>query len=418
MHSPSPTTRPAPHTDRRSAVTVLAGFSPAATEAVARIMLVADTDLVLVRHDLTAARAGRVRRVVRTADRVLENEMVELRRGCVSCALREDVVPTLVRLARARPGRTLLLALPPTVAPEAVAAACAACAVDGRPVTETLRFDSYVTVVEANALLDDLASTDDLRHRDLHAAGDDHRGVADIVHSQIEYADTIVTWGTPADDPADTARLRVLLSHLAPWAVQVRIGDSHRLDCTAIAARLRGTGRHNPQTPGMAARALEGYPIGIHQPGDEHGVGSVLFTSRRPFHPQRLHDALDGLSAEALRGRGQFWLASQPDAALGLEAAGGGISMGSLGRWLAALPAERWMEAGDHRRLAADLSWDPYYGDRHTALAFIGIHLDGDALTERLTGCLLTDAELADGFDAWRDLPDPFADCFPLPDDI
>ncbi|WP_143162939.1 hypothetical protein [Couchioplanes caeruleus] len=48
----------------------------------------------------------------------------------------------------------------------------------------------------------------------------------------------------------------------------------------------------------------------------------------------------------------------------------------------------------------------------------IGLHLDHDAITERLHSCLLTDAELADGFDAWRRLPDPFAGCFPLTDDI
>jgi G3E family GTPase len=417
MQSPSPTTTVPPQTDRRSAVTVLAGFSPAATEAVARILLVADPELALIQHDISAVHAGVVRRTVRTATQVLENEVVELAHGCVSCTLREDVLPTLVRTGRRRPGGALLLTLPPAIEPEAVAAACAGCAVDGAPVTDTVRFDSYVTVVEAAAILADLASTDDLRHRDLHAADNDHRGVADVAISQIEYADTIVTWGSPDHDPLDAARLKVLLSHLAPWAVQLRIGDTSRLDCTAIAARLRSTGRHNPRTPGMAARALEGFPIGIHQPRDDHGVGSVLFTSRRPFHPQRLHDALDDLSGEALRGRGQFWLASQPDTALGLEAAGGGVGMGPLGHWLAALPTDRWTEAGDYRRMTADLNWDPYYGDRHTALAFIGLHLDADALTGRLTDCLLTDAELADGFDAWRLAPDPFADCFPMPED-
>jgi G3E family GTPase len=413
MHSPSTTTG-TPRTDQRSAVTVLAGFSPAATEAVARILLVADPELVLIQHDISAVRAGLVRRVVRTAVEVLENEVVELEHGCVSCTLREDTLPTLVRLGRQHPGRALLLALPPAIEPEAVAAACAACPVDGAPVTATVRFDSYITVVEASVILDDLASTDDLRHRDLHAAGNDHRCVADVAIRQIEYADTIVTWGGPDHDPLEVARLKALLAHLAPWATQLRIGDTPRVDCTAIAAGLRRTGRHNPDTPGMAARAMEGFPIGIHQPSTDHGVGSVLFTARRPFHPQRLHDALEDLACEALRGRGQLWIASQPDAALGFGSAGGGVSLGSLGHWLAALPTDRWAEASDYRRMTADLNWDPYYGDRHTSLAFIGLHLDAESLTARLTDCLLTDAELAEGFDAWHHLTDPFAGCFPL----
>jgi hypothetical protein len=67
--------------------------------------------------------------------------------------------------------------------------------------------------------------------------------------------------------------------------------------------------------------------------------------------------------------------------------------------------------------MAADLDWDPYYGDRRTVLAFVGLHLDTEALTARLTDCLLTDDELADGFDSWASLPDPFAGCFPLTDE-
>lgn len=413
MHRPSSATA-APQTQQRNAVTVLAGFSPDATEAVARILLVADPSLVLIRHDLSAVRAGLVRRTVRTAADVLEDEVVELAHGCVSCTLREDVVPALVRVARRRPGCGILLVLPPAVEPEAVASACAACSVDGAAVTDTIRFDSYVTVVEADGILDDLASTDDLRHRDLHASDTDHRPVADVVISQIEYADTIVTWSSPRHDPLDAARLNTLLSHLAPWAVQLRVGDQTTVDCTELAARLRNTGRHDPLTPAMVTRAMEGFPIGVHEPDGEHGIGSVLFESRRPFHPERLHDALGELTGAALRGRGQLWIASQPDTALGWESAGGGVSLGSLGWWLAALSVDRWGEASDYRRIAADLNWDPYYGDRRTALALVGVHLDADALTARLTDCLLTDAELADGFDAWRQLPDPFADCFPL----
>jgi G3E family GTPase len=105
-------------------------------------------------------------------------------------------------------------------------------------------------------------------------------------------------------------------------------------------------------------------------------VTSILFEARRPFHPQRLHDALENLTGEALRGRGQLWIASQPDAVIGFESAGAGVSLGSRGYWLAALPEKRWTEVGDQRLLAADLSWDPFYGDRRTVLALIGLDLD------------------------------------------
>ncbi|GIF71414.1 CobW family GTP-binding protein [Asanoa siamensis] len=396
--------------DSRPAVTVLAGFQPTATAAVARLLQIADPRLVSVGHDLSRVRDGVVRRVVRTAAEVLEDEAVTLMHGCVSCTLREDVLPTLVRLSRARPGADIALLLPRVVEPEAVAGACAHCEVDGRPVTDAVRFDSYVTVVDAEHLLADLTSADDLRHRDLHAAADDDRAVADVVTRQIEFADTTVLWGGPAVEGYDLARAGVLLSRLAPWATQVVVDASRRVDCTDLAARLRHTGRHNPRVPGMNGRALEGYAIAVHSPEPDCGVVSMLFEARRPFHPGRLHAALSTLAAETLRGRGQLWLATQPDTAIAYESAGGGVGMGSLGHWLAALPAAHWAVASPDRRATADLAWDAAFGDRRTVLAFVGLDFAADSLAALLTDCLATDRELGPG----ARLPDPFADRFPL----
>ncbi|NMO51942.1 cobalamin biosynthesis protein CobW [Actinoplanes sp. TBRC 11911] len=393
-------------------VTVLAGFSAAATNAVARSLLVTDPTLVLVTHDLTDVRDGVVRRTVRTADEILEQDRTDLVHGCVSCTLREDVLPTLARLSRRRPGGDILLALPPAIEPEAVAAACAISTVDGVRLTDLVSFDSFVTVVEAARFTDDLVSSDDLADRGLHAAGNDERGVADVLTRQVEFADTLVVWSHPDADERD--RLTAVLHRLAPWAVQVRVGDTPAVDCYALATRLLRSGRHQPAMPGMLGRAMEGYPIGVHDPAGEHGVNAMLFTSRRPFHPQRLHDALDDLTSEALRGRGQLWIASQPATAIAWESAGGGLLLGNLGHWLAALPRDRWEEASDMRRLAADADWDPYHGDRRTMLSFVGFGLDTDAMTALLSASLLTDAEIAEGAEGWRDLPDPFADFFPL----
>jgi hypothetical protein len=40
--------------------------------------------------------------------------------------------------------------------------------------------------------------------------------------------------------------------------------------------------------------------------------------------------------------------------------------------WLDTLFHDRWSETSDLRRLAADLDWDPYYGDRRRVLASWG----------------------------------------------
>ncbi|MBL7259873.1 CobW family GTP-binding protein [Paractinoplanes lichenicola] len=392
-------------TDPRPRVTVLAGFSSAATAAAARVLLLADPALLLLAHDLSGVREGVVRRSVRDAARVLENAQTRLVHGCVSCTLREDVLPALVRLARERPGRDIVLALPSVVEPEALAAACAA----STEVSEAVRFDSFVTVVEAATFLDDLSSIERLRDRGLHSSANDRRRVADVVSRQVEFADTLLVWDRPGNDAFAAGRVDSLLHRLAPWAVHVRVGSTPSINVTALAASLRHRGRHDPGVPGILARAMCGFPIGIHDPEGEYGVNAMLFRSRRPFHPERLHDALASVAGEALRGRGQAWIASQPDTVIGWESAGGGIVLGGLGRWLAALSEDRRHEASGLRRLAADVDWDPYYGDRQTVLSLVGLGLDVPRTTRLLTACLLDDGELSTGEEAWRHLPDPFA---------
>ncbi|GIJ76488.1 GTP-binding protein [Micromonospora phaseoli] len=392
---------------------MLSGFWPAATYAVARALLAADPALLLVRHDLAELRNGAVHRVVRDGAGVLEDERVCLAHGCVSCTLREDVLPTLARLVRTQPGRDIVLMLPEVVEPEAVAAACAHCLVDGAPITELLHIDSYATVVDAEHLLDGLASTDDLRALGIHAADDDDRSLADVIVRQIEYADTLVLWGHSPDGSYDTDRLAVLLARMTPWATQIHIADDV-VDAYALAQQLRDTRRYRPETPGVLVRGLEGHLLGVHEPQPDCGIVSAVFRARRPLHPQRLHAALEEVNAEVIRSRGHLWLASQPETVIAWDFAGGGLAMGSLGRWLAALPDRYWDEVSDHRRLAAAMDWDPYYGDRHQHLVFIGLDLDPVDLHRALAACLLTDAELADGEDVWRTYDDPFGGCFPL----
>ncbi|WP_433125312.1 CobW family GTP-binding protein [Micromonospora sp. CA-240977] len=399
--------------DTRPSLTVVSGFWPAATFALARALLAADESLLLVRHDLTGIRDGVVRRVVRSSAGIIEDEQVDLRHGCSSCTLREDVLPTLVRLARSHPGSDLVLMLPEVVEPEAVAAACAHCLVDGAPITELIHIDSYVTVLDAEHLLDGLASTDDLTALGIQAAEDDDRALADVVVRQIEYADTLVLWGQSREGDFDTSRLSVLLQRIAPWAVHIRV-DGDLVDASTLTRQLRHTHRHRPETPGLLARGLQGYTLGTHEPESDCGVVSTVFRARRPFHPQRLHDVLEQVNAEMIRSRGHLWLASQPDTVVAWEFAGGGLAMGSLGHWLVSLPEDRWEHVEDQRRLAAALEWDPYYGDRHQHLVFIGLDVDPVELHRTVTRCLLTDAELADGEETWRTYHDPFAGCFPL----
>src|SRR5258705_114003 len=256
--------------DPRPALTVLSGFSPSATFTVARMLLADDPSLLLVRHDLAGVRAGQVHRIIRTGTDVLEDEQVDLVDGCTSCTMREDVLPCLVRLAHQYPDRDLVLVLPEAVEPQTFARACASYLVQGAPMSDAVRVDSFVTVVDAEQALADLDTADDLIGREMHAADDDHRTVAGVVARQIEYADTIVLCGQSPDGKTATAQLSVLLHRLAPWATHF-VDDEQPL-----AHRLRHSGRHRPDVPRVLARGLGGMSVIATEPVAEHRVVSAV----------------------------------------------------------------------------------------------------------------------------------------------
>ncbi|MFG3339096.1 CobW family GTP-binding protein [Glycomyces sp. NPDC048151] len=396
--------------DLRPALTLLTGFAPKATREAAELLTRADKSLLTVTYDLAELLdTGTVRRIVRDGRGLIEDERVTLEHGCINCTIREDLLPALVRLARARPASDLALVLPPSMEPEAVTTACCWSHVDGAPVTDALRIDSVVAVCDPATLLDTLDSDRDLADHRLQAADDDTRSVSEVAARQIEFADTVLLWAPDSEFDYEHTRLSVLLQRLNPWARHLVLDI---LEPVWLSTRIRRSGRFDPDAPEPYGRGIEGYTVGCHEPEPDCGVVATLYRARRPLHPERFHQALPTLAGRTLRGRGHLWLAGQPDHIVAWESSGGGVSMGDMGRWLAATPDEEWDESSPERRVNADLHWDAEFGDREVQLAFVGLHFAADELAGVLDACLLTDAELAEGFAAWREYPDPFGGCF------
>lgn len=305
--------------------------------------------------------------------------------GDPAAAVRHDVATSGV------PGR-VLVTLPEGFEPDQVRAAWRAHGDGTAP--------RVVTAVPADLVLDGLTDETTLRTAGLHQGPDDGRCIGEVVARQLEQADTVLLSGQPEGDDWEAEQLRVLLRRIAPWSQHGSVPG----------VTLPAAGRPDPVAP--VTRGLRGYAAGVHEPIPEHGVVACLFLARRPFHPGRLHDALDEVTHRVVRSRGHFWLASRPDLVMTWESAAG-LSLGPVSGWLADLPGEHWATADPGRCLAAEIDWNPYYGDRSQHLAFVGVDLDPEQVHRTLAQCLLTDAELARGEDAWRQLADPFRRSYP-----
>jgi G3E family GTPase len=385
-------------------IVVAGGTTDAAAEAVERVIArirAEQPGTAVLHHDLSEVAHGVVRRRSRT-DVSDVTTVLELAHGCVSCTLREDVLPALRALGRRPDVAGIVLHLDPAVEPEQVCWALLHVVVDDGvdrgPVTDTVDLAGVVSVLDAGSWLDDASREDEVAERGLAPLPDDERTIAQLVVGQAESADVLVLAG-PAE-PWLRTRTDAVLARLAPLAPRLAVDE---LDRRVLLEELPdGARRGRPDHPHAAL--LRGQP-----PLDADGdVRLVTFTARRPFHPERLHGALDVLLHGVVRTRGRIWLATRPDACLWLESAGGGLQVGHVGDWLAADGDEAWELADPERRTAAALRWHPRWGDRVQELAVLVDGGDPDEIDTALRGALLTDLELAAGESVWRGFDDPF----------
>ncbi|MGW4684084.1 CobW family GTP-binding protein [Streptomyces sp. NPDC004244] len=365
-------------------VVIVAGMHSEARREVVDRLLRTVPGSVALHHDLSAAPDGAVLRRIRDASGPLSSGETPLVNDCACCALREDLVPELERMADSGLTRLAVVELWDSVEPKAMAEVVAGYGADRLVLT------NVITAVDPALVLPYLANGDDLAEAGLAAAPTDQRTVGDTWARQLEYAPVLALVDSEGADDED----RALLAQLHPTARRVPAAsvDLARAAFAGFDVEAAAAAQH-------PACAL------LPQAADEAGVTTLVWHRRRPFHPDRLYEALEDLCCAAARSRGRFWLADRPDTLLTWDAAGGALCVESAGPWLASLPDAAWDMVPPMRRAAAALDWHPEHGDCCQHLVFTSPGLDRDGLERLLDSCLLTDAEYLPGREAWKDLP-------------
>jgi G3E family GTPase len=359
-------------------VSVLAGSDTVLRDSALFGLLMDAPGVVAVRHDI---HADHLRRVVLDATGVIEDVLVPLEHACLSCAVREDAVPTIARLAHDGRWDHVLLALPVSAEPLPAARALAAAAVPGGALAHT-RVATSFTLVDLGTLQQDLFGDATLVERGLELTADDERSVGEALAAQIEQADLVVGCGS---DPL-SATTSGLLDRLRGAGTR-RVEGLHALSAADLAAATHSPAHAERRAHPLGARVSTG-PGAV--PGDRSWT--LELRSPLPFHPERLLDGIEELSSGGLRARGVFHVADRPGLACLWDGAGGQLAVADLGPW-----SEVCAGTTPHTRIVVVGVAD----DRGTD---VGLQDDRQRLREAFHAALCTPEEVAAGVEwLWRE---------------
>ena len=336
-----------------------------------------------------------------------EEQLVEMSNGCICCTLREDLLIEVKRLAEENRFDYLLIESTGISEPMPVAETFTFEDEDGESLSKVAELDTMVTVVDAANFLKDFGSWDDLNDRKMGLNEEDDRNIVDLLVDQVEFANVIIVNKTDLVSPEQIGLIKKIISQLNSSAIVLESTKSN-----VPTASILGTGRFKISEAEELSSDWLAIPRGEEETEtEEYGISSFVYRTDRPFHPQRLWDAVgddmeEGLFKGVLRSKGIAWIASRHDWAYNWSQAGCSVLLEPAGFWWASAPEESWPEEEEIlAEINARMIYE--YGDRQQELVFIGQNLDQQHVTRLLNECLLTRDEYELGPASWKYLQDP-----------
>lgn len=322
-----------------------------------------------------------------------EEKLVEMSNGCICCTLREDLMVEVEKLASQNRFDYLLIESTGISEPIPVAQTFTFESEDGN--IDLSRFsyiDTMVTVVDAFNFLKDFSSADYLTTRELTNIEGDDRTIVNLLTDQIEFANVIIINKIDLVSEDQVEELRAIIQKLNPEASIITTEKSK-----VVLESVLNTNLFDYEKTEASAGWIQELENEHVPETEEYGIGSFVFKSKKPFHPERFLTYLNqNFPQNIIRSKGLFWLASRSDQALLWSSAGGSCKADSAGVWWASMPfAERINYASfSENKDQIESNWDTLFGDRKTELVFIGQHLDKEGMITELEACVLTDLEI------------------------
>ncbi|WP_028596473.1 GTP-binding protein [Paenibacillus assamensis] len=319
-----------------------------------------------------------------------EEKLVEMSNGCICCTLRDDLLSEVQKLIDEGKFDYILIESSGISEPVPVAQTFTYAYPDtGIDLTSVTRLDTMVTVVDANRFWHDFASGESLLDRNQAVEEDDYRDIADLLIDQIETCDVLLLNKCDLVEEKELIKLEAVLRKLQPTAKLIRTVNG-----VVDIKEILNTGLFDFEKTNMSSGWISELNKKDHTPEtEEYGIGSFVYRSRIPFHPERLSNFFSNWPEEVMRAKGLVWIATLDDMAATLSQAGPSIQFSPAGYWLAAMSKE---EQGEVLANEPEMMehWDDQWGDRMTEVVFIGIDMNQSEIENRLGRCQLTEEEM------------------------
>lgn len=242
-----------------------------------------------------------------------------------------------------------------------------ACVADATHLVRDLQRDDYVTQTSHE-----------------HPETTHHTARALLTVTQLEFASTVILVNWQSLSTPDLSTIMALVSHLNPHA-RLRLDHSETDPLPLLHA-------HSAHHDGAGWLRMLNGSFDPHM--TDSRVSAVRYEQTRPFHPERLRQALDdqidsGTCGTIIRSSGFCRLATRPGVTARWDHVGHMISFAPLVRDSEQLPDDEPLALGQD-------------------LIFIGLDVQNDALISALDAAALTDDELIAGPGSWTRFADPF----------
>ena len=322
-----------------------------------------------------------------------EEQLVEMSNGCICCTLRNDLLKEVEKLAKERRFDYLLIESTGISEPLPVAQTfCYQDESNGIDLSAISRLDTMVTVVDAYNFIRDYSSLESLQQRQLTEM-EDNRTIVNLLTEQVEFANVIILNKT---DLVTRDQIGILRSVLRKLNANARIIESSFGKVPL--QNILHTGLFEFDSTSRSAGWIAEMNKTHHKPEtEEYGIGSFVFKSRRPFHPDRWWNYLNNQwHGNIIRSKGLFWIASRPNDAINWSQAGGSLRADKAGVWWSSMPFSERIRysAFTENQVHTERNWDKRFGDRHNEIVIIGQDLHKGAIYNEIESCLCHSEEL------------------------